>query len=838
MTGTGQQALPRRPARRLGSALTGAPLTVGFVVVVWTLALTTGTVWSGPHRTLQHTVGVGVPALAEGRWWTPLTSGLWAHGLAAYLLTTVLAVLLLPVAERRLGSLRAGVVLVVAQVAGALAGVGLVALGAALGGEWTTELSHATEVGTLGAVLATVLGASAAMDTLWRRRTRLVGVALLLVMALYVGLLIDLTRLTIGLTGLVVGALVRPGARPASRAPSVVETRALVALLVVVTAVGPLVAALAGTPIGPLSVLRHVIVPELPDAGTVRALCEGGQFHECRELRAALRLSGWGPGVFSVVPVLLLLVIAEGLRRGRRAAWWAGIVAHIVLFGLGALQAATILTTPVEQRIFTAGLPAGQSILTVVLPLALPALVLLVLVIARRRFDVPRPGTRPLVLAGVAVLAATGAGWLVGGWLARGGFDRRPGMIDLLAELPQRYVPPGYLVEATPRLLPVSPASTVFFEWTGVLFWLAATVLLLRLFTTQAAPGAVADRERARALLRQDPRSNLGQIAMWPGHRYWFTANGTTAFAYRVIGSVALTTGGPFGAPHTDKPAVAEFTTHCRQLGLVPCLYTVTADTATTCHDLGYETVQVAEETVLPLATLKFTGRRWQDIRTARNRAARAGVVAEWTTYDRAPLGITDQIRSISENWVADKGLPEMGFTLGGLAELSEPGTRLLLAVDGDRTVHGVTSWLPVYRDEVIVGWTLDFMRRRTGGFAGVMEFLIAEAALSARTEGAEFLSLSGAPLARVDRGRRPSWLQRMLDLTAVALEPVYGFRSLLAFKAKFQPDYRPLYLAYPDTAALPLIGRAITHAYVPHLSPRQLARLTRKLLHAEPVSQ
>ena len=77
-------------------------------------------------------------------------------------------------------------------------------------------------------------------------------------------------------------------------------------------------------------------------------------------------------------------------------------------------------------------------------------------------------------------------------------------------------------------------------------------------------------------------------------------------------------------------------------------------------------------------------------------------------------------MRAISEEWVADKGLPEMGFTLGGLDELADDEVRCLIAVDADRTVHGVTSWLPVHRDGEVVGWTLDFMRRRDDGFRGV----------------------------------------------------------------------------------------------------------------------
>ncbi len=60
------------------------------------------------------------------------------------------------------------------------------------------------------------------------------------------------------------------------------------------------------------------------------------------------------------------------------------------------------------------------------------------------------------------------------------------------------------------------------------------------------------------------------------------------------------------------------------------------------------------------------------------------------------------------------------------------------------------------------------------------------------------------------------------------ALEPVYGFRSLAHFKSRFQPEYRTLYMMYPDPLTLPSIGRALSQAYLPGLSVRQTARLLR----------
>ena len=108
-----------------------------------------------------------------------------------------------------------------------------------------------------------------------------------------------------------------------------------------------------------------------------------------------------------------------------------------------------------------------------------------------------------------------------------------------------------------------------------------------------------------------------------------------------------------------------------------------------------------------------------------------------------------------------------------GQAELYDPDVRCLVAVGPDRTVHGITSWMPVYAGGRPVGWTIDFMRRSAAPSTcrGVMEFLIATAALAFRTEGARFVSLSAASLARMDRNEQPCAIQGLLDIIGTATE-------------------------------------------------------------------
>jgi len=832
----GESGANRIARSRLRSAARRMPLTAVLVVVLWSVGAMTGSLVHGPPAALRAAVGVGVAPLAAGHWWSPLTSALWCSGLLSYLLTTVALIVLLPPAERRLGSLRTALTLVVLQVLGVLGGIGVVlALGTG-GGRWTTQLHQMLAVGPGVGLVATVLMVSAELGARWRRRVRLVLLTGLVMLALYSGLLGDVLRLSGGLIGLLLGMA---GARPHRRQrrlgrPSVPEARVLVALVVVASAVGPLIADLAQSRVGPLSVLRFLFASPPPDAATVAQVCANQTAAStCGSLRARLQLSGIGSGLMSILPVVLLLIAAEGLRRGRRVAWAAALLGNLVLSAVGLSLAWRISAGAVQQRILLGdGVHVHPWLILAVATLQ-PLLTAVLLIATYRRFDLLAPIGTYLRAARVigGTLAVISAVYIVGGLLLGDGFDHRPALSELLTDLPTRFLPPGYLGGLAPGFIPVSAPASWLYEWTGPVFWTVVAVLALRAFAHNRARDAGPDLARIRALLNTRGGGSLSHMATWAGHRYWFTPDGTAAIAYRVIGGVAITTGDPVGAPTELQRAIGGFVTHCHEHAWSPCLYSVGAEVEQMVRAMGWSTVQVAEETVVPLADLAFTGKKWQDVRTALNKADRAGILIEDTTLSRAPLVITDQIRAIAEEWAADKGLPEMGFTLGGLAELDDPDVRLVLAVDADRTVHGVTSWLPVRRDGTIVGWTLDFMRRRSDGFNGVMEFLIASTAKICQAEGTAFLSLSGAPLARLNHDKPIDGVQRLLDIIGRRLEPVYGFASLLAFKAKFQPEYRPLYLAYPDAMALPVIGNALGRAYLPNLSARQLTRLARAVL-------
>jgi phosphatidylglycerol lysyltransferase len=840
--------------------LRGAPVTVGFVLAFWAAGALSNSLLTGPGGTLRPDVAA-TANLLSGHWWPLLASAFWARNLAGYVLGTVLVLAVSMPLERRMGSLKFAAAALGTQVLGILAALGFLAVARQMMGSWIQEMSGHSFLGPSALIAGAAMAGTAMMPTLWRRRVRLVVFALLILLALYSGGFADLVRLGAAGAGALLGPVLlgRPPrfGRPAG---SRHEGRVLIALLVAVSAIGPVVAGLVPHAAGPLSVLRFLFTNIQPvDPQTLQSLCtDPALAKECAGAQLQLR-AGAGGIFMAILPSFLLLLLADGLRRGRRFAWAAAVLIQLALSVLAGITIAGVLQREAPDTAAVEGVGGIEASghahpLALVLPLLLPVVLTVVLLMARRLFPVAAPARtyRRLAARIFGTAGVLGAVYVVAGLALAPGFAPVPGPAELIADVPDRFLPLGYMLDVSPAFFPQSTAAVLLYEGVGVILWAVTGVLVLKTFLRPAPIQHHAGAGRAREILKTQQGSSLSWMTTWPGNTYWFSATGESFIAYRVIAGIALTLGVPVGPGGQRKAAFAEFTRFCAGHGWTPCFYSVPQDLRDHAASLGWGSVEVAQETVLPLAALSFRGKKFQDVRTAMNNAAKAGIRAEWTTYAAAPFSVLAQIQEISEEWVADKKMPEMGFTLGSLDELNDPDVRLLLAIDGDHRVHAVASWLPVHRNGIIEGWTLDFMRRRSTGFRAGMEFLIASAALSLKAEGYGFISLSGAPLARprqVPPGAPASadppstgGLNRLLDWLGATLEPVYGFRSLLAFKAKFQPRYEPLYLLYPDAAALPAIGNAVTRAYLPTISLGETLVLARRILrrpeHSRPAGR
>ncbi|MGW9158049.1 bifunctional lysylphosphatidylglycerol flippase/synthetase MprF [Microbacterium sp. NPDC055665] len=652
------------------------------------LILVVGVAWNGlwapfEDTKLFPTVAYGLPNLADGKWWTPLTGTFFVNQPWVYLFT-IAGFWGMAYLEFRRGSRVALAYYWIGQLFAIFATALLLLVLSQFPWEWATTQAQALDVGASGGTMACIAAAVGLFRPPWRVRGWLILLGFVFIAMLFWGQLADLEHLLAVLLILAVDRSLRV------QRTTVREQRliAVVAILV----------------LGAVEIITTLLPTDGPFGPTEPA---SGGFIDL------------------AIDLVVILVLVNGLRRGRR---WTWVIA--LLLGL-------------------------FNILVAALVLAL------ITVFSQAQVDFRWDGETELALA-------NGFLWLI--------------MLVYLIRVRRAF---GARRQTK---LGIQPSPTT---------------------------------EDMKKQLRTHGGGTLSWMTTWDGNSYARVAGGIVAYQRR--NGVALALADPIGPADARAEAVTEFVRTAEQAGLVPCFFS--ADEATRAAvPSTWRSIVVADDTIVDLPGLEFTGKRWNSVRTSLNKAGREDMTFRMTHLRSESWGVQQQLRAISEAWVGDKDLPEMRFTLGTLDEAEDPEVRLALAIAPNGDVDGFLSWLPVYGgDGAVRGWTLDLMRRRDGGFGPVMEYLIGSSAKQFSEEGAEIMSLSGAPLAH-DYPPDAGVIAALSDRLADALEPVYGFGSLHRFKQKFHPRYETMYLLFRDESDLTRIGGALTRAFLPDATLRQFA--------------
>ena len=734
-----------------------------------------------------------------------------------------LVLVMLCIAETRLGRRRTVLAAVISAVGGAAVGLIICWLINALQDHWAWFIKVPMSLSPIILVVGSLMASIPFSDFLWRRRIATIGYTALILMVLYTGNPGSYCALAAALIGHLTGDLSHgpvQDANPHGHSGSY-ETRHLLGAVATVLALGPLVTVSSRIRAGFLTPLGTFMGSNTGGSAALsHCLAENNQV-SCYAHYGLV--AGHAPTGISalIMPTLVMLVAAWGIYHGRRVAAVTGVVLNALTVVLALLYFLVFPLTIGE------GLPQAirHGAIPSLLIITLPPLILSWFLVRNIGIFLVRTKTSRLQLGWAAIVLAflaTAMGYMAFTAISPGSFNPRPTTSRALSQLPGLYLPNGVASRFLPTLVPRTPTGRLVSHGIGLIFWLVVLVVLLSWMRSSVIQNG-SERQEADKLVEYGGES-MSFMTTWEGNSYWFSPSGHSGIAYRLLHGIALTTTGPFGDPDEYADDLDEFTRFCTAHSWSPVFYSVHKPQRDLLAAGGWSTLTVGTEMVVTPSLWQTKGKKWQDIRTAINKAKRDNITDVLTTFNDASWDVQSQIVDISEQWAELKALPEMKFTLGGLDELRDPRMAILYAVDDQGKVLAVTSWMPTYRQGQVIGWTLDFMRHRTDSPNGIMEFLIARMAERLRDQGtAEFMSLSAAPLAGMDGGEdRTAFLQHALHLVADLMEPAYGFRSLFFFKKKFQPSEHPVYICYPDPAQLAQIGLAVVQAYLPNLKASQ----------------
>lgn len=746
------------------------PGTIAIALLILLTGVLTKSLWSSVNLDeILANYGYGIPSLADGRIWTVFTGALVAP--EPYMYATILASVLVGAGylEYKVGLKKMLIVLVATHVIALLVSYAIILLFEQFNVLWAIEFARTLDIGMSNAGLGVLGAATAGFSMLWKKRVRFIVLIYLTAMLLYSGIIWDLTHLVAFIVGMLLGPWAYGRAYSKKEFPMLsMGPREYISGLVL------------------LHILSVIVQKVYPG--------NGGIINFNNTLNAQ-------PESFVAITVTTSIsaLFLYGLQRGRRVAW-------AVTLGLAVINLSAYLILVLYDGnadfwfwfIYNAILSG-------------------LLIYHRKQFAVsPDKQTRKnlfkyAVIGAISVIAIHSV--LIFGFRAQ--FTPQPSFSLAVQES---------LAQTIGGSLDRFTANNSFIDkvqHSVVVAWglLALVLLAMLLASTLRLTNKRANFEVFDKLMRQDGSTPLTWMARWEGMAYWANKAQSAAFAYRLVGNVAIVFPDPVGAPRAVGQSIRQFESFCAQNGWQVCYFSVREKTAAALATKGYSKASVGEDSVIYLKDLEFAGKKWQSVRSAINGAEKRGMRMDSFALNDASTAMRQKLRDIANSWVADKSLPEMGFTLGTLTEAEDPEVIMHIAIDDTGMVHGMSSWMPVYEKGKIVGRTIDIMQRSLDENAahGIMEYLIAKSAMKFKEQGEQFISLSAAPLA--NSSDHKTSLEKLMLVLADRLEPYYGFKSLFNFKKKFQPVHVPIYLCYKDEAQLPAITSAIGRAYMNDMS-------------------
>jgi phosphatidylglycerol lysyltransferase len=331
-----------------------------------------------------------------------------------------------------------------------------------------------------------------------------------------------------------------------------------------------------------------------------------------------------------------------------------------------------------------------------------------------------------------------------------------------------------------------------------VLLGALAVLRLLAPARTAPAHASAADLERALPIIRNCPDTSAN-LALLGDKSLLFSDSGRSFLMYGIAHRSWVAMGDPVGVAEEREDLVWRFRDLADRAGARSVFYQVSLENLALYVDAGLALSKLGEEARVRLEMFSLEGSSHAALRQAHRRAQRDGLGFRIACVEEV-VALLPRLKQISDDWLQTRSVAEKGFSLG---RFSEPYLRhfpVALVEHAGQLVAFANVWESATHEE----FSIDLMRHSRAAPKSVMDFLFIELMLWGKAQGYHWFSLGMAPLAGLDAHRlAPAW-HKVGRLIYRYGEDFYNFEGLRQYKEKFQPEWRPRYLAAPGGLAQP----------------------------------
>ncbi len=275
-----------------------------------------------------------------------------------------------------------------------------------------------------------------------------------------------------------------------------------------------------------------------------------------------------------------------------------------------------------------------------------------------------------------------------------------------------------------------------------------------------------------------------------------------TAFVmYGVQGRTWVALGDPVGPEDRLNDLIRRFLERCDDFGGVPVFYEIGHIHLHRYVDFGLTFLKLGEEAKVDLTTFTLEGGHASKYRQVIRRLEKDG--GSFRIIEPAGVrAIMDQLRAVSDDWLAAKASAEKGFSLGFFDEAYVSRFPVAVIEHGGRIQAFANIWAGPQNVEL----SIDLMRYHRDAPKNVMEALFVHMMKWGKEQGYRRFALGMAPLSGFEDSPLASLWNRLGAFLYAHGDSIYNFQGLRAYKDKFNPNWEPHYLAYPGGLRLPRI--------------------------------
>ncbi|WP_062219404.1 bifunctional lysylphosphatidylglycerol flippase/synthetase MprF [Aureimonas sp. D3] len=299
-------------------------------------------------------------------------------------------------------------------------------------------------------------------------------------------------------------------------------------------------------------------------------------------------------------------------------------------------------------------------------------------------------------------------------------------------------------------------------------------------------------------IVEASPETNAA-LALLGDKRFLFSPDKRGFVMYARSGGSLVALGEPVGPPDVVHDLAWAFRDFADSHAERTVFYEVPPQSLPMYLDMGLVALKLGEVARVDLGTFTIEGPKKQDLRTAIRRAEREGLVFSVISRDEV-VAHMDELRAVSDAWLAMKSGTEKGFSLGYFDRAYLAHFDMAVLKKDGAIVAFANIWRGANKEEI----SIDLMRFLPNVSKVIMDALFGRLMLHAKDEGYKWFNLGAAPLSGlVDRRGASRW-NRFGSFLYRRGGSFYRFDGLKSFKQKFGPVWTPHYLVCPggfDTA-------------------------------------